>query len=96
VTGLQSCWFGTLRVNVGRDLTYANNTLADPDASEVHTNVVGRDMSCSGNSPAVQYGDAENGGPNQVGRHATGECRFNLLLNNPVPDGRLTPISVRA
>jgi hypothetical protein len=96
VTGLQSCWFGTLRVNVGRDVTYANNTFADPDASEVHTNVVGRDMSCSGNSPAVQYGDAINGGPNQVRRNATGECGFGVLLPNPAPTGPLTPISVRA
>jgi hypothetical protein len=96
VTGLQSCWFGTIRVNVGRDLTYANNSFGDNDASEVHNNVVGRDMSCSGNDPAVQYGDAENGAPNQVGRHATGECGFNVLQLNPVPDGPLTPISVRA
>lgn len=95
VTGLQSCWFGTLRVNVGRDLTYASNSFADPDASEVHTNVVGRDMSCSGNDPAVQYGDAFNGGPNQVGRHAVGECSFSVSLPNPVPNGPLTPISVR-
>jgi hypothetical protein len=95
VTGLQSCWFGALRVNVGRDLTYANNTFADPDASEVHTNVVGRDMSCSGNNPAVQYGDAAGGGPNQVGRNAVGECAFNVSLPNPVPDGPLTPISIR-
>jgi hypothetical protein len=96
VTGLKSCWFGTVRVNVGRDLSHANNTFADPDASEVHTNVVGRDISCSGNTPAVQYGDAMNGGPNQVGRNAAGECRFNLLLPNPEPNGPLTPISVRA
>ena len=95
VTGLRSCWFGALRVNVGRDLTYANNSFADPDASEVHTNVIGRDMSCIGNSPAVQYGDAVNGGPNQVGRNAAGECGFNVLLPNPVPSGPLTPISVR-
>lgn len=96
VTGMQSCWFGTLRVNVGRDLSYVGNTLADPDASEVHTNMVGKDISCSGNSPNVQYGDAFNGGPNQVQRNASGECGFNVLLPNPSPDGPLTPISVRA
>jgi len=96
VSGLNSCWFGTLRVNVGRDLSYANNTFADPDASEVHNNAVGRDISCSGNSPAVQYGDAGNGAPNQVRRNAHGECGFNVLQPNPAPDGPLTPISVRA
>jgi hypothetical protein len=51
VTGLQSCWFGTFRVNVGRDLSYVGNTFFDPDASEVHTNMVDRDISCSANSP---------------------------------------------
>jgi hypothetical protein len=96
VAGLNSCWFGTLRVKVGRDLAYAHNTFADPDASEVHNNAVGRDISCSGNSPAVQYGDAANGAPNQVGRNAHGECGFNVLQHNPAPDGPLTPISVRA
>jgi hypothetical protein len=102
VTALQSCWFGTLRVNVGRDLSYAGNTFADSDASEVHTNVVGRDISCSANSPNVQYGDAMNGGPNEVGRNASGECGFDVLKPNPagnppaMPPGPLTPISVRA
>jgi hypothetical protein len=101
VTGLQSCWFGTLRVNVGRDLSYVGNTFVDPDASEVHTNMVGRDISCSANSPNVQYGDAMNGGPNQVGRNASGECGFNVLQPNPAgnppatPPGPLTPISVK-
>jgi hypothetical protein len=94
VTGLQSCWFGTLRVNVGRNLSYVGNTLADPDASEVHTNTVGKDISCSGNSPQVQYGDAINGGPNVVQRNASGECGFNILLPNPQGSTNFDPISV--
>jgi hypothetical protein len=95
VTGLASCWVGILRVNVGRDIAYSGNTLADPDASEVHNNVVGRDISCSANSPAVQYGDAHDGTPNLVGRNASGECGFGVLQPNG-PDGTLTPISVKA
>jgi hypothetical protein len=96
VTGLRSCWFGTLRVHIKGDALYAHNTFADPDASEVNSNVVAGDLSCFGNSPAVQFGDAVAGVPNQVSGDGRGECGFHVLLHNPPPSGPLTPSSVRA
>ena len=94
VSGLQSCWFGALRNRVHQDVAYLRNSLADPDASEVVSNVVLRDMSCIGNSPAVQFGDSV-GKPNKVGVHATGQCSLTTYQPNPAPSGPLLPISVQ-
>jgi hypothetical protein len=94
VTGLQSCYFGALRNTVHNDLTYTNNTLGDPDASEVLTNVVLLDLRCAHNSPAVQYGDSA-GMPNKVAQNAFGECGFNVTQPNPSPGGPLAPIAVK-
>jgi hypothetical protein len=32
--------------------------MADPDANEVTTNIVGDDLNCHGNSPAAQIGNS--------------------------------------
>ena len=93
VTGVQSCYFGGLRNSVRGDLRYANNTFADPDASEVLTNVVSGDIRCSGNSPVVHYGDSA-GMPNRA-HEAFGECSFTSEQPNPTPSGPLAPITVR-
>jgi hypothetical protein len=47
---------------------------ADPDASELTTNNVGRNMICQGNAPQVQFGDSQ-GTPDIVGGKAIGECK---------------------
>jgi hypothetical protein len=100
VAGLRSCWFGALRNNLRGNALVAANKLADPDAMEVVSNNVRRNLSCVRNSPAVQYGDSV-GTPNVVRRWATGQCGFTVLQPNPAPTkttpaGPLTPISVRA
>lgn len=94
VTGVQSCWFGALRNLVRGDFTYANNSFGDPDASEVLTNIVSGDLTCTADSPAVEYGDSA-GMPNRVGGHASGQCSFKSESPNPAPSGPLAPISVR-
>lgn len=95
ISGLQTCWMGLLRVHIGGSATDTHNTFADPDANEVHNNVVNGNLVCLANSPKVQYGDAGNGAPNRVRGIAVGECGFNVRLPNPAPNGPLTPISVR-
>ncbi len=45
----------------------------DPDSSEVVDNVIGGNLICHDNSPAVQVGDT-NGGPNTVSGNKLGEC----------------------
>jgi len=94
VTGLKSCWFGALRNLVRGDFTYSNNTFGDPDASEVLDNAVSGDLSCSADSPAVQYGDSDSS-PNRVSGDASGECSLSAEAPNPAPSGPLAHITVR-
>lgn len=93
VLDLQTCYFGALRNRV-TDLTFSNNTMTDPDSSELLTNVVRGDIGCFHNSPAVQYGDSM-GMPNRVAGDAGGECGFDVRQPNPSPGGPLAPISVQ-
>jgi hypothetical protein len=93
-TGVQSCWIGAMRNSVRGDMTVRGNTLADSTADSIAGNRVSGDLACSGNTPAAQFGFA--GTPNQVRGQASGECDFNVKKPDPVPDGPLTPISVRS
>ena len=93
-SGLQTCWLGALRNSVGGNVFDRNNTMADPDANEILANVIHGSIACSGNTPAVQYGDSMSS-PNLVRDNAFGECGFNVLQPNPSPKGPLTPISVK-
>lgn len=94
ITGLQTCWLGTLRDHIHGNLTDTNNTMADPDAGEVLANRVGGSIVCLSNSPAVQYGDSGSS-PNLVRGRAVGQCAFNARQPNPAPSGPLEPISVK-
>jgi hypothetical protein len=89
VSGLQSCWLGTLRVQVGGSTTIVNNTMADPDAMEVGSNLINGNMTCFGNSAGgvatVQFGDG-GAAPNLVGGWAAGQCGFNVQVLNPAPE----------
>ena len=73
VTGVESCWLGLFRNHVSGSVNVANNTLADPDATEVATNDIRGSLMCSNNSPAAQIGDSE-GFPNTVTGQKQGEC----------------------
>jgi hypothetical protein len=76
-------WYGMIRDTVRGNLVDTGNT-STTDANEVVTNTIYGNMVCSGNNPAVEYGDS-NGSPNKVGGNATGECGFNVLIQNPSP-----------
>ena len=89
VIGLQSCWLGSLRDQVAGNVTFANNTMSDPDALEVSKNVIGGDLTCFNNLPAVQFGDG--GTPNIVAGHSNGECGFDVVLPNPAPQAMAGP-----
>jgi hypothetical protein len=73
ITGLQSCWFGFIRNEVQGNVILENNTMADPDANEVVTNFIQRNLICLANSPAPQVGDSF-GDPNVVLGHKLGQC----------------------
>jgi hypothetical protein len=89
ISGLQSCWLGSLREQVGGSVSISNNTLADPDAVEVGSNLISGNMNCFGNSAGgvstVQYGDS-GASPNLVGGWASGQCGFNVQVLNPAPE----------
>jgi hypothetical protein len=50
ISGLSSCWLGLARVKVHGNVTVKNNVMGDPDAIEIVTNNIGKNLSCRGNS----------------------------------------------
>ena len=50
ITGLRSCWLGTLRDNVTAAVVLENDKLADPDAIEVGANKIGGNLACTDNT----------------------------------------------
>jgi hypothetical protein len=88
VTGLRSCWAGAFRNQVYRNMRWSRNVMADPDANEIATNAVHRNLICRDNHPAVQFGDSD-GHSNRVGRDARGECGFGIVLPSPAPEAHL-------
>ncbi len=106
ITGLTSCWLGGLRNTIGGSVTYSDNNLTDPDANEILSSHIAGNLLCSGNSPAIQYGDSSEdvtpSTPNVVGGFATGQCAFGVEQPRPAPvpgpggnpAGPLAPISL--
>jgi hypothetical protein len=90
---VRTCWFGALRNRVHGNFIYMRTSLADPDGSEVVSNVVLKELVCFGDVPAVQFGDS-HGTPNRAAR-TSGQCAFKRRQPNPAPSGPLTPISMK-
>jgi hypothetical protein len=70
---LGSCWMGIIRDTVSGNVLVLHNVMADPDANEVTTNVIGGNLICFHNSPPAQFGDAAPI-PNVVKGNKLGEC----------------------
>ena len=81
IVGQQTCWMGSLRNQVRGSLTYASDVTSDPDGMEINNNLMGGNMTCLKNDPAVQYGDS-GAAPNLVGGLGIGECGLNVTLPN--------------
>jgi len=92
IVGVQTCWLGSLRNQVRGSLTYVRNVTSDPDGMEINNNLMGRNMTCLNNDPAVQYGDTM-AAPNLVGGFAFGECGFNVVKPNPAASPGPPPVS---
>ncbi len=58
ISGLSSCWTGTIRDKIGKNVTLTNNAMADPDAMEIEANVVNGNLACTGNTNAVPTSSA--------------------------------------
>lgn len=87
VSGLRSCWFGALRNQVRGSLIATADVMANQAAMQVATNAVRSDLTCRADRPAVQFGD---GDPNRVGRQASGQCAFGVILRSPAPRAHLS------
>ena len=92
VAGQQTCWMGSLRNRVGGSVTFTNNVTSDPDGMEIVNNLVGGNMTCLNNDPAVQFGDGA-AAPNLVAGDASGECAFTALKPNPAPSPGPPPVA---
>jgi hypothetical protein len=92
ITGVNSCWLGVIRNHVGRTLRVANNSMADPDAIEIETNVVTWNLACWGNKQHV-WDSAETSPtgalyPRQTSRNTVGHYRLGQCLTaGPVTQG---------
>jgi hypothetical protein len=91
MVGVQTCWLGSLRNQVRGSLSYSSDVTSDPDGMEVNNNLMGGNMICLNNDPAVQYGDSA-AAPNLVGGWGAGECGFNVLKPNPAPSPGPPPV----
>jgi hypothetical protein len=96
ITGMQSCWLGLARVQVGNNAIFQSNNLADPDAIEILSNTISHNLICHGNSMVWNSFEAsEEGGlfprvpaPNTVGHQRIGQC---VLASPMTPGGPLGP-----
>jgi hypothetical protein len=84
VNGLDSCWLGSLRNEIGGGTTFIGNTFGDPDAMEVGNNVINGNFTCYQNSPAPQFG--EGAAPDIVAGNGFGQCGFDVVLQNPAQE----------
>jgi hypothetical protein len=68
ITGLNTCWIGTIRNLVKGGETVSNNESSDTDAIEINTNTIYGGLGCSGNflNPAVPPDTITPHAPNGV------------------------------
>lgn len=85
VTGLRTCWLGTIRDQIAGSATFSNNHMADPDAGEIVSDVIAGNMICTTNQPAPHFGDS-GGHADVVGGYGAGQCAFSVKQPNPAPD----------
>jgi hypothetical protein len=85
VNGLNSCYWGMFRVNVGGNVANTNMTTTNVDSMEDVTNVIHGNFVCLNDTVAPQYGDS-NGQPNKVGGLAIGQCGFGVTAPSPPPE----------
>ena len=92
VAGQQTCWLGLERNRVRGSLANASDVTSDPDGMEINSNLIGGNVTCLNNDPAVQFGDGAQA-PNLVGGFGSGECGFTVLKPNPAPSAGPPPVA---
>lgn len=91
VTHVTSCWLGVIRNHIGHNLKITYDSMADPDAIEIETNVVGHNLACWWDRQHVwdSADTAPSGalyprsiGRNTVGHYRLGQCKTAGPLNS--------------
>jgi hypothetical protein len=89
IVGLDSCWLGLARDQVGRNVNLLHNQLADPDAIEILSNQIGGNLVCQKNSMVWDSNEVteetlfpREPDPNEA-RHRVGQC----VLSSPLTEG---------
>lgn len=75
VSNYRACYFGFIRNRVHGDATFMSNSLGDPDAMEISSNIIRGSLACIGNSPAPHLPFEGGGSFNTVREFKTGQCR---------------------
>jgi hypothetical protein len=80
VIGLQTCWLGMARDQVGGSMVVVGNQLADPDGAEVISNTIAGSLVCHQNSMVWDSADLSDNlyprlwEPNTVNGQRVGQC----------------------
>lgn len=91
LSGIQTCFLASFRNQVMGNVVMSNNVTSDGDGNELGSNLIGGNLSCWSNDPAVQFGDS-GAAPSMVGGWPSGQCALNVTPNN---SGAPEHISVR-
>jgi hypothetical protein len=90
ITALHSCYLGVIRNHVGGSMSFLNDKLGDPDAIEIESNHIRKNLACFGNSSVWNSHELSMTAnfprapePNTVGRKRSGQC----VLSTPTTMG---------
>ncbi len=87
--GMRGCWLGVIRNEVHHSVRVFNNQMADPDAIEILSNHVHRNLNCRRNSMVWDSSDIgeelfpREPHPNTVDGNRKGQC----VLSSPTTEG---------
>jgi hypothetical protein len=97
ITNLTSCWLGVIRNHIGKSLKVNDNSFADPDAIEIETNAISRNLVCRHNKQHVwDSAETSDSGAiyprqmsrNKVGHYREGQClTASAVTQDGVPAG---------
>ncbi|MGH2859194.1 MAG: hypothetical protein ACRDMJ_17100 [Solirubrobacteraceae bacterium] len=94
ISGLRSCWLGTLRDHVRHGFTLHDDRLADADAIEIGTNVIGGNLVCTDDTKVWDSNDIganlypRQFDPNGVRGRREGQCVRSTALTMGGPTGQ--------
>jgi hypothetical protein len=94
--GVATCEIGVVNDRIHGNVLAAGNSAGDRESDEITQDLIGGDLACAGDLPAVQFGRSGTL-PNVVGGRASGECSFTTHAPDPALEhGGTEPLSIPA